>query len=66
MIELVRKRRRKERSELIKDMSLLSQERSLKELLQASTRVAEEEGASCGGRHSIERFRENRSINGFQ
>ena len=47
-----RKKRRKEKSGLIENMSLLSQERSLEKRLQRSARVAEEEGASCGGRRS--------------
>jgi len=59
-----RKRRRKKRLRLIKDVSLLSQGRSLEEWLQASTRVAEEEGASCGGRRS-KQCRGHQNINGF-
>ena len=37
-----------------KGVSLLSQERSLEQRLQASAIVVEEEGASCDGRHSNE------------
>jgi len=55
----------KKGSGFVKGVSLLSQGMSLEEWLQTLTRVVEEEWTSCGGRHSIERFRGNRSINGF-
>ena len=38
-----KKKRRKENSRLVKDVSLLSQEKSLKGRMQASARVVEEE-----------------------
>jgi len=58
-----RKRWRKETSGLINGMSLLSQERFKEEWLQASVRMVEEEGASCGGRRNKRCW--HRSINGF-
>jgi len=60
-----RKGRREERSGLLKGVLLLSQRMSLKKWLQVSTRVVEEEGANCVGRHNIKRFRRNWSINSF-
>jgi len=41
-----KKKRRKENSRLVKDVSLLSQEKSLKGRMQASARVVEEEEIS--------------------
>jgi len=49
-----RKRRRKQKSEFVEDVSLLLTGRSLEEAMKASIRVAEEERVSCGGRHSNE------------
>ena len=46
------RKRKKEKSGLVERVSLLSQRKSLEELLQASARVAEEKGANCEGRRS--------------
>ena len=55
--------RRKEKSEFVESVSLLSKESSLKEGLQVSVRVIEE-GTSCGSRRNNERCW-HRNINGF-
>ena len=60
-----RKRRSKEKSGLIESVSLLSKGKSLKELLQASERIIEEEWASCGDRCGNELCIGYQSINSF-
>ena len=62
---VVMEKKWEKKSGFVEGMLFLLQWRSLKERLQASTRVVEKEGASCGGRHGIEQFRRNWSINGF-